>query len=63
MYGWINIPTLELKDFMLPHCRAVTHGKHSIGYLGPPFLGKLTKKERTIKFSQLSMKANYIRHY
>ena len=28
--------------------RTVTHGKHSIGYLGPPFWGKLTKKERTI---------------
>lgn len=38
--------------------RTVTHGKHSIGYLGPPLWGKLTKKEKTIKFSQLSMKAN-----
>ena len=39
---------LRNSDFALPGYNTVTNGEHSIRYLGPLLLAKLTKKERII---------------
>ena len=41
---------LRNSDFALPVYNTVTNGEHSIRYLGPLLLTKLTKKKRIIKF-------------
>ena len=40
---------LRNADFVLPHFRTVSYGKHSLRFLGPQLWSKLSKEERNIR--------------
>ena len=41
-----NVNKLKVADFTLPRFNTVTHGKHSVRFLGPKLWSKLPKNNR-----------------